>query len=115
MLIQHSPRPHLIYSLYQKLGEPCNQCGRRFKADEEGKKKKVAHLDWHFRVNQGMVKAAEYGQNRDWYIDELVSTFCYLDFTHLIESRLGLSGVKSKKTKSKALRIQSMVQGQIAL
>ncbi|PQE22803.1 hypothetical protein CJF30_00008397 [Rutstroemia sp. NJR-2017a BBW] len=64
-------RPHLISNLYEKLGAPCTQCGRRFQADEEGRKKKVAHLDWHFRVNQRMVEAEKRGQHRSWYVDEL--------------------------------------------
>jgi pre-mRNA cleavage complex 2 protein Pcf11 len=61
------PRPHLIYSLYEKLGIPCVQCGRRFKTDEEGKKKKTAHMDWHFNVNRRM--ADDNGQHRSWYLD----------------------------------------------
>lgn len=43
-------------------------------ANEEGRKKKAKHLDWHFRVNQRMVDAAKRGQNRSWYVDEMV---CY--------------------------------------
>lgn len=63
------PRPHLIFSLYEKLGVPCNQCGRRFQKDEEGKKKKTAHMDWHFRVNQRMTDIVNRGQHRSWYLD----------------------------------------------
>ncbi|TAQ85141.1 hypothetical protein B7494_g6531 [Chlorociboria aeruginascens] len=66
------PRPHLIASLYEKLGAPCTQCGRRFQPDEEGKKKKTAHMDWHFRVHQRMTEAEKRGQHRSWYVDELV-------------------------------------------
>jgi pre-mRNA cleavage complex 2 protein Pcf11 len=65
------PRPHLIARLYQNLGVPCTQCGRRFQIDEEGKKKKAAHMDWHFRVHQRMVEAEKRGQHRSWYLDEL--------------------------------------------
>ncbi|KFX94858.1 hypothetical protein O988_06113 [Pseudogymnoascus sp. VKM F-3808] len=65
------PRPHLIVRLYERLGIPCTQCGRRFQNDEEGKKKKAAHMDWHFRVHQRMVEAEKRGQHRSWYVDEL--------------------------------------------
>ncbi|KAL3418673.1 hypothetical protein PVAG01_10389 [Phlyctema vagabunda] len=65
------PRPHLISSLYEQLGAPCTQCGRRFKSNEEGRKKKTAHMDWHFRVHQRMTEAEKRGQHRSWYVDEL--------------------------------------------
>ncbi|KAI1007495.1 hypothetical protein K3495_g728 [Podosphaera aphanis] len=65
------PRPHLISSLYEKLGVPCTQCGRRFQSDTEGKKKKEAHMDWHFRVRRRMEEAETRGQHRSWYVDEL--------------------------------------------
>ncbi|KAF4629633.1 hypothetical protein G7Y89_g8510 [Cudoniella acicularis] len=65
------PRPHLISSLYEKLGAPCTQCGRRFQSDEEGRKKKTAHMDWHFRVHQRMAEAEKRGQHRSWYVDEM--------------------------------------------
>ncbi|KAI6249215.1 hypothetical protein HI914_02370 [Erysiphe necator] len=65
------PRPHLISNLYEKLGAPCSQCGRRFQADVEGKKKKEAHMDWHFRVRRRMEEAELRGQHRSWYVDEL--------------------------------------------
>ncbi|KAJ8071033.1 hypothetical protein OCU04_001380 [Sclerotinia nivalis] len=64
-------RPHLISSLYEKLGAPCTQCGRRFQSDAEGRKKKTAHMDWHFRVHQRMAEAEKRGQHRSWYVDEL--------------------------------------------
>jgi pre-mRNA cleavage complex 2 protein Pcf11 len=59
--------------LYERLGAPCTQCGRRFQSDEEGRKKKTAHMDWHFRVHQRMTEAEKRGQHRSWYVDELVS------------------------------------------
>ncbi|KAG9243156.1 hypothetical protein BJ878DRAFT_543565 [Calycina marina] len=64
-------RPHLVFNLYERLGQPCNTCGRRFQTDEEGKKKKAAHLDWHFKVNTSTAEAAVRGQHRSWYADEL--------------------------------------------
>ncbi|GAB1312995.1 mRNA 3' end processing factor [Madurella fahalii] len=64
-------RPHLIAQLHEDLGPPCTQCGRRFKTDEEGRRKKTAHMDWHFRVHQRITEAEKRGQHRSWYVDEL--------------------------------------------
>ncbi|KAK4240285.1 protein PCF11 [Achaetomium macrosporum] len=64
-------RPHLIAQLHEDLGPPCTQCGRRFKTDESGRRKKTAHMDWHFRVHQRMTDAEKRGQHRSWYVDEL--------------------------------------------
>lgn len=71
------PRPHLISKLYEKLGAACTQCGRRFKSDEAGKKKKADHMDWHFKVHQRMREAEKNGQHRSLYVDEFVSTYPY--------------------------------------
>jgi pre-mRNA cleavage complex 2 protein Pcf11 len=69
-----SRRPHLIESLYQAKPDQCRQCGRRFPNTEEGKKAKVKHLDWHFRVNS---RVADNTRNaivhRSPYLNELVS------------------------------------------
>jgi pre-mRNA cleavage complex 2 protein Pcf11 len=62
-------RPHLLPLLYDDLGPPCTQCGRRFKTDDEGKSRKTAHMDWHFRVHQRIVEAEKRGQHRSWYVD----------------------------------------------
>ncbi|KAH6848366.1 hypothetical protein B0I37DRAFT_162545 [Chaetomium sp. MPI-CAGE-AT-0009] len=63
-------RPHMISRLHEDLGPPCTQCGRRFKANEDGRRKKTAHMDWHFRVHQRMTDAEKRGQHRSWYVDE---------------------------------------------
>ncbi|KAK8862445.1 mRNA cleavage factor complex component pcf11 [Apiospora arundinis] len=63
-------RPHLMPFLFDSLGTPCTQCGRRFKNDADGKKKKTAHMDWHFKVNQRIAEADKAGQNRGWLVDE---------------------------------------------
>lgn len=63
-------RPQLIPFLFDSLGTPCTQCGRRFKNDADGKKKKTAHMDWHFKVNQRIAEADKAGQNRGWLVDE---------------------------------------------
>ncbi|WYZ37500.1 hypothetical protein EsH8_II_001006 [Colletotrichum jinshuiense] len=62
-------QPHLIPSLYEQLGPQCTQCGRRFKTDEEGRKKKMAHMDWHFKAHQRLAEAEKRGQHRSWYVD----------------------------------------------
>ncbi|KAG6065030.1 hypothetical protein E4U32_007838 [Claviceps aff. humidiphila group G2b] len=62
-------RPDAIAALYENLGAPCTQCGRRFKSDEEGKRKKMAHMDWHFGVHQRTTEAEKRGTHRSWYVD----------------------------------------------
>ncbi|KAH7015510.1 DNA replication ATPase [Ilyonectria destructans] len=62
--------PSLLSRLYDELGPPCTQCGRRFKTDEEGRKKKTAHMDWHFRVHQRSNEAEKRGMHRSWYVDQ---------------------------------------------
>ncbi|KAM0568838.1 hypothetical protein ACHAP9_005128 [Verticillium nonalfalfae] len=48
---------------------PCTQCGRRFTKDEDGRKKKTAHMDWHFQVHHRLAEAERRGQHRSWYVD----------------------------------------------
>ncbi|PFH55597.1 hypothetical protein XA68_17977 [Ophiocordyceps unilateralis] len=62
--------PEAIAALYDDLGPPCRQCGRRFRTDEEGKKKKTSHMDWHFRVHQRSTEAEKRGTHRSWYVDQ---------------------------------------------
>ncbi|KAK1754548.1 hypothetical protein QBC47DRAFT_361603 [Echria macrotheca] len=64
-------RPHMTARLYESLGPPCTQCGRRFALTEEGRRKKTAHLDWHFRVHQRMAEYEKRGQYRSRFVDEL--------------------------------------------
>ncbi|KAI1460861.1 hypothetical protein F4805DRAFT_415867 [Annulohypoxylon moriforme] len=64
-------RPQLLPFLFGSLGPQCTQCGRRFPKDEEGKKKKTAHMDWHFRVNQRIAEVEKRGQHRSWLVDEM--------------------------------------------
>jgi pre-mRNA cleavage complex 2 protein Pcf11 len=58
--------------LFDALGSQCSQCGRRFPPDDEGKKKKTAHMDWHFKVNQRIAETEKRGQHRSWFVDEQV-------------------------------------------
>ena len=71
--MKNRPRPYLISKLYELRPNQCATCGKRFFATPEGKEKKAKHLDWHFRTNQRRGDAARRGQNRSWYVDELVS------------------------------------------
>ncbi|KAK3985765.1 protein PCF11 [Cladorrhinum sp. PSN332] len=64
-------RPHLIPLHLDALGPPCTQCGRRFKTDEAGRRRKTAHMDWHFRVHQRAVDAVRLIVNRSWFVDEM--------------------------------------------
>ncbi|KAI0011710.1 hypothetical protein F4779DRAFT_571818 [Xylariaceae sp. FL0662B] len=64
-------RPQLLPLLFESLGPQCTQCGRRFPRDEEGKKKKTTHMDWHFRVNQRITEAEKRGQHRSWLVNEV--------------------------------------------
>ncbi|PTB62159.1 hypothetical protein BBK36DRAFT_1136609 [Trichoderma citrinoviride] len=63
-------RPDAVAALYDNLGPPCTQCGRRFKTDEEGRRKKTAHMDWHFKVHQRSTEAEKRGTHRSWYVDQ---------------------------------------------
>ncbi|RCI12140.1 hypothetical protein L249_0384 [Ophiocordyceps polyrhachis-furcata BCC 54312] len=62
--------PESVAALYDELGTPCRQCGRRFTTDEEGKKRKTSHMDWHFRVHQRSNEAEKRGTHRSWYVDQ---------------------------------------------
>ncbi|KAH0527379.1 hypothetical protein TsFJ059_002384 [Trichoderma semiorbis] len=63
-------RPDAVAALYDDLGPPCTQCGRRFKTDEVGRRKKTAHMDWHFKVHQRSTEAEKRGTHRSWYVDQ---------------------------------------------
>ncbi|KAM0469822.1 hypothetical protein ACHAPX_010269 [Trichoderma viride] len=63
-------RPEFIAALYDDLGPPCTQCGRRFRTDAEGRRKKTAHMDWHFQVHQRSTEAEKRGTHRSWYVDQ---------------------------------------------
>lgn len=63
----------MFKSLYSDLGVQCSQCGRRFTTDAEGKKKKTAHMDWHFQARQRRVEAEKRGQYRSHYVSKQVS------------------------------------------
>ncbi|KAI1107339.1 hypothetical protein F4804DRAFT_297639 [Jackrogersella minutella] len=81
-------RPHLLPFLFGSLGPQCTQCGRRFPKDEEGKKKKTAHMDWHFRVNQRIADAEKRGHHRSWLVDEVdwINTRETIDIDHVTPS-----------------------------
>ncbi|KAI1136619.1 hypothetical protein F5Y05DRAFT_99534 [Hypoxylon sp. FL0543] len=95
-------RPHLLPFLFESLGPQCTQCGRRFPKTEEGKKKKTAHMDWHFRVNQRIAEAEKRGQHRSWLVDERdwINTRESIDEDHVAPS--GDPDSASGRSKSKA-------------
>ncbi|KAM0252177.1 hypothetical protein ACHAQJ_007835 [Trichoderma viride] len=68
--IKQQFRPETVAALYDDLGPPCTQCGRRFRSDVEGRKKKTAHMDWHFKVHQRSTEAEKRGTHRSWYVDQ---------------------------------------------
>ncbi|KAG9256659.1 uncharacterized protein F5Z01DRAFT_634234 [Emericellopsis atlantica] len=67
--LKQPARPDTISLLFERQGAPCTQCGRRFQTDAEGRKKKTAHMDWHFRVHQRANEAEKRGTHRSWYLD----------------------------------------------
>ncbi|OAA73878.1 mRNA cleavage factor complex component Pcf11 [Cordyceps fumosorosea ARSEF 2679] len=69
MLKQQSP-DDIINALYDDLGPPCAECGRRFKRNMEGNEKRRAHMDWHFKVKQRSAEAEKRGTHRSWYVDQ---------------------------------------------
>ncbi|KAI1766588.1 hypothetical protein GGR53DRAFT_464262 [Hypoxylon sp. FL1150] len=99
-------RPQLLPFLFESLGPQCTQCGRRFTKDEEGKKKKTAHMDWHFRVNQRIAEVEKRGQHRSWLVDEVdwIKTRETIDKDHLVtpevsDATAGGSTQKAPKTQ----------------
>ncbi|KAK0704986.1 hypothetical protein B0H67DRAFT_649376 [Lasiosphaeris hirsuta] len=64
-------RPSAMVRLEDDLGLPCTHCGRRFKTNEDGRRKKTAHMDWHFRVHQRIAEYEKRGQHRSFFVDEL--------------------------------------------
>lgn len=69
--LENSFSPAIVSSLYEAQPNQCSLCGRRFPGTDEGRKKKAAHLDWHFRNNQRIADAVHKGQNRSWYVDDI--------------------------------------------
>ncbi|KAK1775587.1 hypothetical protein QBC45DRAFT_335000 [Copromyces sp. CBS 386.78] len=86
--------PHLINRLHEDLGPPCTQCGRRFGTDEEGRRKKTAHMDWHFRVHQRVTDAERRGQHRSWWVEQSdwVNSLEAIDIDHGHRSDAAPSG-----------------------
>ncbi|RYO78899.1 hypothetical protein DL766_003005 [Monosporascus sp. MC13-8B] len=95
-------RPHLLPFLFEALGPQCSQCGRRFTTDEEGKKKKTAHMDWHFKVNRRIAEAEKRGQHRSWLVDKMdwINTRETIDEDHVAQEEDGdsSSGAAPSKT-----------------
>ncbi|KXJ96929.1 hypothetical protein Micbo1qcDRAFT_199683 [Microdochium bolleyi] len=81
-------RPHLLPLLFEAKGPQCTQCGRRFPATEEGRRKKTAHMDWHFRVNRRITEYEKKGQHRSWLVDKMdwINTRETIDQDHVTDS-----------------------------
>ncbi|KAK6523932.1 hypothetical protein TWF281_001894 [Arthrobotrys megalospora] len=65
-----TPRPQFVSILNDSLPNKCGSCARRFTNNEQGKKDKAAHLDWHFRVHQRIADSSKHAQFRSWYVGE---------------------------------------------
>ncbi|KAI0397155.1 hypothetical protein F5Y17DRAFT_416478 [Xylariaceae sp. FL0594] len=79
-------RPQLLPLLFEAQGPQCSQCGRRFPTTDEGKKRKTAHMDWHFRVNQRSSETEKRGLHRSWLVDEMdwINTRETIDRDHVV-------------------------------
>ncbi|KAI1182329.1 hypothetical protein F5B17DRAFT_194691 [Nemania serpens] len=80
-------RPQLLPLLFEAQGPQCTQCGRRFPTNEAGKKRKTAHMDWHFRVNQRSNDTEKRGLHRSWLVDEMdwINTRETIDEDHVVQ------------------------------
>ncbi|EMR08083.1 hypothetical protein PNEG_03523 [Pneumocystis murina B123] len=63
-------RPELVVLLYECMSLQCHTCAKRFEDTQDGRKKRDAHLDWHFRINNRLRELSSRGQSRSWYFDE---------------------------------------------
>ncbi|KAI8955999.1 hypothetical protein F4801DRAFT_527629 [Xylaria longipes] len=99
-------RPQLLPLLFEAQGPQCTQCGRRFPTNEEGKGRKTAHMDWHFRVNQRSTETEKRGLHRSWLVDEMdwINTRETIDKDHVVQAGdadagAGGSTMKAPKTQ----------------
>ena len=101
-------RPHLTAQLHESLGPPCTQCGRRFRTDEDGRRKKTAHMDWHFRVHQRIAEYEKRGSYRSPFVDEIdwIETPITVDIDYVAPSNntTGEDGGDSAATTTSSTR-----------
>ncbi|KAI0113777.1 hypothetical protein GGR51DRAFT_506676 [Nemania sp. FL0031] len=95
-------RPQLLPLLFEAQGPQCTQCGRRFPTNEEGKRRKTAHMDWHFRVNQRSNETEKRGLHRSWLVDEMdwINTRETIDKDHVIPTGEADTGAGNSATKA---------------
>ncbi|KAI0855484.1 hypothetical protein F4860DRAFT_32387 [Xylaria cubensis] len=95
-------RPQLLPLLFEAQGPQCTQCGRRFPTNEEGKRRKTAHMDWHFRVNQRSNETEKRGLHRSWLVDEMdwINTRETIDKDHVVQSSDADAGTGSLTAKT---------------
>ncbi|KAI5457352.1 hypothetical protein BGZ63DRAFT_364706 [Mariannaea sp. PMI_226] len=106
--------PSLLAGLYDDLGPPCTQCGRRFRTDEEGRKKKTAHMDWHFRVHQRTTEAEKRGMHRSWYVDQhdWVKSREVVDADHMpVPEEASAKAIKEAESKPKYIPVPDPSKG----
>jgi pre-mRNA cleavage complex 2 protein Pcf11 len=78
-----SNRKNLVENFFKSYSNQCGQCGRRFIGTPEGKKLKMEHLDWHFKVNSRVAnQSGGIIVHRSAYLDEIVSFILQLDTTN---------------------------------
>ncbi|CAI6095313.1 unnamed protein product [Clonostachys chloroleuca] len=109
-------RPENVSRLYDELGPPCSQCGRRFNTDEEGKKKKMAHMDWHFQVHRRSTEAEKRGTHRSWYEDKhnWVKSREVVDVDHIVapqDSSTQASKAAAEAAKPKYIPVPDASKG----
>ncbi|GAP83812.2 putative mRNA cleavage factor complex component pcf11 [Rosellinia necatrix] len=102
-------RPQLLPLLFEAQGLQCTQCGRRFPTNEEGKKRKTAHMDWHFRVNQRSNETEKRGLHRSWLVDEMdwINTRETIDKEHVVQTGddAALGGLTVKAPKAQYIPV----------
>ncbi|KAG4304511.1 hypothetical protein PORY_002221 [Pneumocystis oryctolagi] len=93
-------RPELAILLYECMSLQCRTCAKRFEDTDDGRKKRDAHLDWHFRINNRLREISLRGQSRSWYFDEEEwIKYAYEDVSSVIPESLESDLEKSKKHK----------------
>jgi pre-mRNA cleavage complex 2 protein Pcf11 len=92
--------------LHENLGPACTQCGRRFRTDEDGRRKKTAHMDWHFRVHQRIAEYEKRGQYRSPFVDEIdwIQTPVTVDIDYVPPTASDDYGPNSGSASHSALR-----------
>ncbi|KAG5518880.1 hypothetical protein PMAC_002411 [Pneumocystis sp. 'macacae'] len=93
-------RPELVVLLYECMSLQCRTCAKRFEDTDDGRKRRDAHLDWHFRINNRLREISLRGQSRCWYFDEEEwIKYTYEDVSSIAPESLENNSEKPKKEK----------------